>query len=142
MTSPSTKAPAKAAAQASPPKSEAPKEKTLPAAEHEWDALELLSNLADANGEMDGMRSTDQPVLLCNSCGGELVRGRCSQCGAGISKQKPATPRNSPSAKKAPASARKAVPKPDPQPARKAEPKKRKAVDPNEAEFWDLVDGD
>ncbi len=136
------KAPVKAAAKAFPPKPEPPNEKTLPAAEHEWDALELLSNLADANGEMDGMRSTDQPVLLCNSCGGELVRGRCSQCGAGISKEKPATPRNSPSAKKAPVSARKAVPKPDPQPARKAEPKKRKAVDPNEAEFWDLVDGD
>lgn len=143
VTSPNPKALAKAAAaKAFPPMPEPPKKKAVPAAEHEWDALELLSNLADANVEVDGRRSTDQPILLCDSCGGELVRGRCTQCGAGVNRQKPTTPRNSPNAKKAPVSARKAAPKTEPKPARKPEPQKRKSVDPNEAEFWDLVDGD
>lgn len=109
----------------------------------EFDALELLSGLADAAGD-DGTKNpfSDQPILLCNSCGCELVRGRCSKCGAGVAKSKPSPNRNAQAAKKAPIAARIVAPQPEPRSAKKVEPRKRKPSDPNEAEFWDLVDGD
>lgn len=141
--SPAAKAQTKpAGSKPAPAKVQRPIEKPAPPdVEPEWDALELLSNLADADPDTRDGLFVDQPVLLCNSCGGELVRGRCSTCGAGITKQKSAT-RNSPSNRKPPAPARKVTPQPESRSAKKADPKKRRTGDPNEAEFWDLVDGD
>ncbi len=112
------------------------------------DALEELSNLyLEASPEID-----DQPVLLCNDCGTPLLRdGRCSTCNSAPVKQHPGGNRK-PASKKAANPAKRVQAKPttgnkpptvSPSPGRSNPSSRRKPQpDANEAEFWDLVDGD
>ena len=112
----------------------------------ELDVLAELSNLSHAPAEIE-----DQPVLLCNDCGTPLQRnGRCSTCKIPV-KQTPkgnrkAAPRKSASSanrvQTLPTTANSPQNIP-PAPGRSHAPgRKKPQSDPNEAEFWDLVDGD
>ena len=112
------------------------------------EALEELSNLyLEASPEVD-----DQPVLLCNDCGTPLLRdGRCSSCNIVPAKQSPkgnrkAAPQKSAgSAKRVqtqPATANLPSNIPPSLGRSNASGRKKPQPDPNEAEFWDLVDGD
>ena len=112
------------------------------------DALEELSNLyLEASPEVD-----DQPVLLCNDCGTPLLRdGSCATCNSVPIKQSPKGKRKVVPQK--PASSEKRVqtqptaanapPNIPPSLSRSnASGRKKPQPDPNESEFWDLVDGD
>lgn len=110
---------------------------------HEFDALAVLRDLGDVEDGSLGPGIGDQPVLLCNDCGSPLGRGGvCSACNAKARPiARPSKTARSPSAGAAKparqpgtANATPSAKKPAGKPARKA--------DPNEAEFWDLVDGD
>jgi hypothetical protein len=125
--------------------------KKSPATNPELDALAELSNIF-ADGEL---AIEEQPVLLCNDCGSPLLAsGRCSGCSKSQMKPqpqgnrkrsaqnsatpntaapgkrvkgKPATPTSAPA--NAPSSGR-----------RNSSAIRKPTTDPNEAEFWDLVD--
>ena len=110
----------------------------------ELDALAELSQMSHAVAEIE-----DQPVLLCNDCGTPLQRnGRCAKCNTKPLKQspkgnRPATPQKS--AKRVQSQPTTADSPPNiQQSARRSNVSGRKKPqpDPNEAEFWDLVDGD
>ena len=125
------------------------------AAREKVDALAVLSDLAGVGpgpGD-DSLRFGEQPVLLCNDCGKALGRGGiCTGCGvrAKAMKSGPEKPAQ-PAEKRSPPSPTPASPT---KPARKAggpkslpqgkngPVKPARKADPNEAEFWDLVDGD
>lgn len=118
------------------------------ASNSDLDTLAALSNIFTDNELM----IEEQPVLLCNDCGSPLLaNGRCASCKVAPAKQSLKQDRK-PSAQKAAAPAKRvqaksANPKSSPssQPAsgRRNRPTTRKpATDPNEAEFWDLVDDD
>ncbi len=104
----------------------------------EFDALSVLSGLANPKSGGGDIEIGDQPVLLCNDCGAPLDRrGTCSTCGPAVKpKARPVKP-----ASPAPAAAPRSS-KPKSAGAKKATARPKKTNDPNEAEFWDLVDGD
>ena len=112
------------------------------------DALEELSNLyLEASPEVD-----DQPVLLCNDCGTPLLRdGSCATCNSvpikqspkGKRKVVPQKPASSGKRVQTQPTAANAPPNIPPSLSRSnASGRKKPQPDPNEAEFWDLVDGD
>jgi len=117
----------------------------------EFDALAVLSGLAELKDENPQSAIGEQPVLLCNDCGSPLGRGGvCSRCGA--APRRTISPTNVSRSAKNPVTSRPAEP-----PAKSARPaastkksspsqkpsaKSTRKSDPNEAEFWDLVDGD
>ena len=112
------------------------------------DALEELSNLyLEASPEVD-----DQPVLLCNDCGTPLLRdGSCSTCNSVSIKQSPRGKRKVVPQKPAssgkrvqtqPTAANSPLDIPPSLSRSNASGRKKPQPDPNEAEFWDLVDGD
>ena len=120
--------------------------KKASAANRELDALEALSNIF-ADGEL---AIDDQPVLLCNDCGSPLLAsGRCSNCSKAQLKpqsnanrkaatQNTATPGKRVKGKPASSSS---GPKSVPSTGRRGTAAARKPPsDPDEAEFWDLVD--
>lgn len=125
-----------------------PAAKKLPAAIPEFDALAELSNIF-ADGEVV---IEEQPVLLCNDCGSPLLAsGRCSSCSKAQLKpqsnaDRKATAQNAAVAGKRvkgkPASSN-SPPKSVPSTGRRnTSAAKKTTTDPNEAEFWDLVDDD
>ncbi len=118
----------------------------------EFDALAALSNIF-TDGEL---AIEENPVLLCNDCGSPLLaNGRCSNC-----RKAPVRPQTNPSskavAKKTGASGKRVQGKPSSSPSPSGPPPKsvpttgrrsdsaspKPPVDPDEAEFWDLVDDD
>jgi len=119
----------------------------------ELDALAELSNIF-ADGELV---IEEQPVLLCNDCGAPLLAsGRCSSCSKVQPKSQPHGHRK-PAAQKASAQGKRvqgkpassgsasssSAPKSVPSTGRRNTSATRKpTTDPNEAEFWDLVDDD
>lgn len=111
----------------------------------EFDPLTVLSGLAN-----EDVAIGEQPVLLCNDCGARLGRGGvCTGCGAKPRQASvPARPVRSVKTKNASAAKPAAKPaRPIPTAKQTNPPKKSSArpsrnTDPNEAEFWDLVDGD
>ncbi len=136
------------------PPAPAPSRSQVADGARQMDALAVLSDLAAVGGGAgdDSLHFGEQPVLLCNDCGMPLGRGGvCTGCGAkakaakggpanpvraATKKSPPGTP--SPPGKQArPAGATKAVPQGKNVPGKPA-----RKTDPNEAEFWDLVDGD
>ncbi len=104
----------------------------------EFDALSVLSGLANPKSGDGKLEIGDQPVLLCNDCGARLDRrGVCSVCGPPVNpKTRPVKP-----AAPAPASVQRPS-KPKSAGTKQATSRPKKTSDPNEAEFWDLVDGD
>ncbi len=106
------------------------------------DALNMLAGLADDGSNKAGR--SEEPVLLCSECGTTLVKGgKCKRCGnapsrdatkrspvSGTSSNRPDSTPTRPAASAKPSQA----------PKKSAKPAKK--LDPNEAEFWDLVDGD
>ena len=139
---------------ARPPAAPVPKARAADVA-REMDALAVLSDRAAVGAGVgdDSLRFGEQPVLLCNDCGMPLGRGGvCTGCGAQAkaTKSGPSKPvRNA--AKKVPSSSTATAPakparqvsssKPVPQ-GKNGPSKPARKTDPNEAEFWDLVDGD
>ena len=121
-----------------PAKKTTPAKMPAPVQIPEFDALSVLSGLANQKSSDGKMEIGDQPVLLCNDCGAPLDRrGTCSLCGPAVKpKARPVKP-----APPAPASVQRPS-KPKSVGANKATSRPRKTSDPNEAEFWDLVDGD
>jgi len=121
----------------------------------EMDALAVLSDLAAVGGSVDddSLQFGEQPVLLCNDCGMPLGRGGvCTGCGARAQATKSGQGKPArTAAKKSPPPATQTTPA---KPARQAGSSKAvpqgknvtgkpaRKTDPNEAEFWDLVDGD
>ena len=111
------------------------------------DALAELSNLSHAVAEIE-----DQPVLLCNDCGTPLLRnGRCASCNIVPAKQSPkgnrkAAPQKAASSEKRvqtqPAKSKSPTNVPQSLERSNASGRTKSQPDPNEAEFWDLVDGD
>ena len=125
-----------------------PTAKKSAAANSELDALAELSNIF-ADGELV---IEEQPVLLCNDCGSPLLAsGRCSSCHKAPLKlqpkgsRKPAAENSAVPGKRVkgkPASSN-AAPKSMPSSGRRnASAARKPPTDPNEAEFWDLVDDD
>ncbi len=111
-----------------------PARKPAPLRNPEFDALSVLSGLANPTSSDGQMEIGDQPVLLCNDCGAPLDRrGECSIC-------RPAVKPKARPVKPAPASEQRPS-KPKSAGAKKAASRPKKTSDPNEAEFWDLVDG-
>jgi molecular chaperone DnaK len=110
---------------------------------HEFDALAVLKDLAVDDAGNASVNFGEMPVLLCNDCGSPLGRdGRCRSCGAKVrSTAKPAKSGRSAPAAKAKSARPVSGPKPA-IPAKKTSAKPARKADPNEAEFWDLVDGD
>ena len=110
------------------------------------DALAQLSNIF-ADGEL---LIDEQPVLLCNDCGSPLLAsGRCSGCSNAPAKRSPTENRQSSAqTSAAPGKRVKAKPTAASHPEknkstsahRDASANRKSKVDPNEAEFWDLVD--
>jgi len=112
----------------------------------ELSALAEIANLSHAAAEIE-----EQPVLLCNDCGTPLQRdGRCFSCNGGVVKpevtaQRKVAPKASGNpAKRVQAGPSSATSQPKPQSSGRsnAQAKRKPKVDPDEAEFWDLVDGD
>jgi len=110
----------------------------------ELDALAELSYLSQAVAQIE-----DQPVLLCNDCGTPLQRnGRCSSCNNVPGKQSPKGKRQAALQKSAkrvqsqPTTANSPPNIPQSLGRSNASGRKKPQPDPNEAEFWDLVDGD
>ena len=111
------------------------------------DALAELSNLSHAVAEIE-----DQPVLLCNDCGTPLLRnGRCASCNIVPAKQSPkgnrkTAPQKSANSEKRvqtqPTKAKSPTNVPQSLGRSNASGRTKSQPDPNEAEFWDLVDGD
>lgn len=127
--------------------------KKSPVANPEFDALAELSDIF-ADGELS---IEEQPVLLCNDCGSPLLAsGRCSSCRKAQPKlqpnvnRKPTAPNASAQSKRVkgkPASSSSAssssTPKSVPSSGRRnASAARKPTIDPDEAEFWDLVDND
>jgi len=120
--------------------------KKASAANPELDALTELSNIF-ADGELV---IEEQPVLLCNDCGSPLLgNGRCSNCSK--AQLKPQSNANRKAAAQNAAASGKRVkgkpassssaPKSVPSTGRRSTSAAKKTpTDPNEAEFWDLVD--
>lgn len=122
-----------------------------PLEDQSWFNFSELFDVADVAPERD------QPVLLCNSCGGELGRGgECSACGTRPPKKRSVRPSGTGGIKPAkrrgeiseserlrsPKQAKAAQPDRKLAGGPKNRPKKRRPQDPAEAEFWDLVDGE
>ncbi len=112
----------------------------------ELSALAEVANLSHAAVEIE-----EQPVLLCNDCGTPLQRdGRCSSCNSEVEKrdvkaQRKVAPKKSGNpAKRVQAGPSSATSQPKPQSSGRSntQAKRKPKADPNEAEFWDLVDGD
>jgi molecular chaperone DnaK len=105
--------------------------------------LEVLSGLV--NEASSSSEIGDQPVLLCNHCSRPLGRsGVCLSCGSDRAKPKQKqSPRSAPRPK--PANGESPA-KPGRIPEKKRRPpaggnaRTVKRVDPNEAEFWELID--
>ena len=109
----------------------------------EFDPFAVLRDLGSPESSKPNFEIGEQPVLLCNECGSPLGRGGvCTDCGAkaraSVRQSKPPRSTSSPAAKPArPTGAANATP-----PAKKTTGKPARKADPNEAEFWDLVDGE
>ena len=122
--------------------------KTASMASPELDALAELSNIF-ADGELV---IEEQPVLLCNDCGSPLLAsGRCSNCSKAPLKPQPNGNRKPPikhaAAPGKPVKGKPAASGPPPKSVpstgrRNTSSARKPPADPNEAEFWDLVDDD
>ena len=109
-------------------------------------ALAEIAKLSNAAPQIE-----EQPILLCNDCGTPLQRdGSCLSCRSKTVKPDAKAPRKSSpqktesQAKRVQASPSSAASQAKPQSSgRNSAPgRKKPQVDPNEAEFWDLVDGE
>ena len=115
---------------------------------HELEALAELSNLF-ADGELV---MEEQPVLLCNDCGSPLLAsGQCSSCSKAPLRPQPNGKRKAAAQNTAaPGKRVKGKPASSSSPPENVSSTGRRnpsaagkpPADPNEAEFWDLVDDD
>jgi len=97
------------------------------------DVRDLLEQLSDFSPPGGSTAFSDQPVLLCNTCGKPLGRGGI--CPACRSSSSPTDTRRRPPRAPEPRSAP-AASKPSPTPPKQAQP------DLNADEFWEIIDGD
>ncbi len=149
---PSAKAaPAKTTPAKTTPATVAPKKSVGAANAYEFDALAVLRDLGAAESGKASLGIGEQPVLLCNDCGSPLGRGGvCTGCGAVSGsmapKPKPARSAGGSSKNTSPPAGNAKPTRPagasKPAAAKKSNAKPARKADPNEAEFWDLVDGD
>lgn len=109
-------------------------------------ALAEIASLSDNVAEIE-----EQPVLLCNDCGTPLQRdGRCGSCSShvaapqGPAKRKTVSQKSGNQPRQVESSSKPAVssPRTHSQDRSTKSARKKSQIDPEEAEFWDLVDGD
>ncbi|MFM7059264.1 MAG: Hsp70 family protein [Planctomycetota bacterium] len=109
---------------------------STPAADAGLDVRDLLEQLSDFSHTSSAAAFSDQPVLLCNTCGKPLGRGGvCPACGPSSQPETRRRPARHTDPKPAARSPR--PPKPNPAPT----PKKQSQTDANADEFWDIIDG-
>lgn len=104
------------------------------------DVRDLLEQLSDFGQSGSPAAFSDQPVLLCNTCGKPLARGGlCPTCGRTARSEPRSRPQRgseSAPADKRPKTARTTRSGPASAPSKQAQP------DLNADEFWDIIDGD
>jgi len=130
---------AKASAAAPAPAAERAQRKPTSDTNDGLDVRDLLEQLSDFSPPGGSAAFSDQPVLLCNTCGKPLGRGGI--CPACRSSNSPADTRRRPP--RAPESrSASAVSKPNTPAKPSPTPKKPAQQDVNADEFWEIIDGD
>ena len=129
--------PATPALPSTPPGSQRSRREATPAADAGLDVRDLLEQLSDFGHSGSPAAFSEQPVLLCNTCGKPLGRGGlCPSCGPSSQPETRRRPSRTPDPRTAPRTLKN--PKPSPSPI----PGKQSRTDANADEFWDIIDGD